>query len=83
MDIEYKSIIQIKDSGKEPVTIQLEFAGIPTFGPMPPEKHIIKAYVLISAIEHNWKFVIRNFTCITNDCRLYALIKSSKQSVSD
>ncbi len=45
--IEYKSIIHIKDSGKEPVTIQLEFAGIPPFGPMPPEKHTIKAENLI------------------------------------
>jgi hypothetical protein len=27
--IEYKSIIQITDSGKQPITIQLEFTGIP------------------------------------------------------
>ena len=33
--IEYKSIIQIKDSGKQPITIQLEFTGI-------PEWHLLK-----------------------------------------
>ena len=41
--IEYKSILQIKDSGKQPITIQLEFTGIPPFASMPPEKHVIKA----------------------------------------
>ena len=45
--IEYKSIIQIKDSGKEPVSIQLEFSGIPPFGSMPPDKHGIKAENII------------------------------------
>ena len=45
--IEYKSIIQITDSGKQPITIQLEFSGTPPFGPMPPDKHIIKAPNLI------------------------------------
>ncbi len=45
--IAYKSIIQIKDSGKQPITIQLEFTGIPAFAPMPPAKHIIKASNLI------------------------------------
>jgi len=45
--IEYKSIIQITDSGKQPITIQLEFTGIPPFAPMPPDKHIIKASNLI------------------------------------
>ena len=34
--IEYKSIIQIKDSGKQPVTIQLEFTDTPPFALMPP-----------------------------------------------
>ena len=38
-----KSIIQIKGSGKQPVTIQLEFTGTPPFAPMPPDKHVIKA----------------------------------------
>ena len=41
--IEYKSILQIKDSGKQPISIQLEFTGTPPFSPMPPEKHVIKA----------------------------------------
>ncbi|MEI6336554.1 MAG: hypothetical protein WCS87_18500 [Methylococcaceae bacterium] len=45
--IEYKSIIQITDSGKQPIIIQLEFSGTPPFGPMPPDKHIIKAQNLI------------------------------------
>jgi len=45
--IEYDSIIQIKDTGKQPITIQLELTGIPSFAPMPPDKHIIKASNLI------------------------------------
>lgn len=45
--IEYKSIIQIADSGKQRITIQLEFTGTPPFGSMPPDKHIIKAPNLI------------------------------------
>ena len=45
--IEYKSIIQITDSGKKPITIQLEFTGTPPFAPMPPDKHVIKASNLI------------------------------------
>ena len=45
--IEYKSIIQITDSGKQPITIQLEFTGIPSYAPMPPDKHVIKASNLI------------------------------------
>ena len=45
--IEYKSLIQITDSGKQPITIQLEFTGIPSFAPMPPDKHVIKASNLI------------------------------------
>ena len=45
--IEYKSIIQIADSGKQPITIQLEFTGTPSYAPMPPDKHVIKASNLI------------------------------------
>ena len=45
--IEYKSIIQITDSGKQPISIQLEFTGIPSYAPMPPDKHVIKASILI------------------------------------
>ena len=41
--IEYSSIFQIKDQGKQPVSIQLKFAGIRPFSPMPPDEHIIKA----------------------------------------
>ena len=45
--IEYKSIIQITDSGKQPISIQLEFTGIPSYAPMSPDKHVIKASNLI------------------------------------
>lgn len=46
--LEYKSTIQIKDSGKQPITMKLKFDGIsPSFAPMPPEEHIIKAQDLI------------------------------------
>ena len=46
--LEYKSTIQIKDSGKQPITIKLKFDGIyPSFAPMPPEEHTIKAQDLI------------------------------------
>ena len=41
--IEYSSIIQIKDSGKQPISIQLKFTGIRPFSPMPPDEHTIKA----------------------------------------
>ncbi len=41
--IEYSSILQIKDSGKQPISIQLKFTGILPFSLMPPEEHIIKA----------------------------------------
>lgn len=42
--LEYQSNIQIKDSGKQPVTLELKFDGIyPSFAPMPPEEHTIKA----------------------------------------
>ena len=46
--LEYKSTIHIKDSGKQPVTMKLKFDGIPpSFAPMPPEEHTIKAKDII------------------------------------
>lgn len=46
--LEYESIIQIRDRGKQPVSIQLKFSGLPpSFAPMPPEQHIIKAKDII------------------------------------
>ena len=45
--IAYKSIIQITDSVKQPITIQLEFTGIRPYAPMPQDKHVIKASNLI------------------------------------
>jgi len=42
--LDYFSIITIKDKGKNPVQIVLEFDGIfPFAAPMPPEKHAISA----------------------------------------
>ena len=42
--LEYKSTIEIKDSGKQPVVMTLKFDGIyPFVAPMPPEKHVIRA----------------------------------------
>ena len=42
--LEYKSTIQIRDLGKQPITMKLKFDGIPpSFAPMPPEEHTIKA----------------------------------------
>ena len=42
--LEYLSTISIKDSGKNPVQVILEFDGIlPFAASMPPEKHEIKA----------------------------------------
>ena len=42
--LEYKSTVVIKDSGKQPITMKLTFVGMhPSFAPMPPEKHTIKA----------------------------------------
>ncbi len=36
--LEYKSTIQIKDSGNQPIVMKLKFDGIyPFFTPMPPE----------------------------------------------
>jgi len=46
--LEYKSTIQIKDSGKQPITMKLKFDGMyPSFAPMPPEGHTIKAKDII------------------------------------
>ena len=46
--LEYKSTIQIRDSGKQPVTMKLKFDGIhPSFAPMPPEEHTFKAKDII------------------------------------
>jgi hypothetical protein len=44
----YKAKISIKESGKTPVQMDLEFAGIPPFAaPMPPKEHVIKAESVI------------------------------------
>jgi len=46
--LEYKSTIVIKDFGKQPITMKLKFDGIhPSFAPMPPENHTIKAKDII------------------------------------
>jgi len=46
--LEYESIIQIKDMGKQPVSIHLKFTGLPpSFAPMPPDQHTIKAKDII------------------------------------
>ena len=46
--LEYKAKIEIKDSGKQPVVMKMNFDGIfPSFAPMPPEEHTIKAKDLI------------------------------------
>jgi len=46
--LEYKSTIQIKSTGKQPITMKLKFDGMyPSFAPMPPETHTIKAENLI------------------------------------
>ncbi len=46
--LEYKSTIQIVDSGQQPITMKLKFVGIhPSFVPMPPEMHTIKARDII------------------------------------
>lgn len=42
--LEYIATITIRDFGKTPVQMKLEFQGIPPFvAPMPPEEHTIKA----------------------------------------
>ena len=46
--LEYKSKIIIKDSGKMPITLELKFDGTyPSFAPMPPEEHLIRAKDII------------------------------------
>lgn len=46
--LEYKSNVVIKDSGKQPITMKLKFTGMyPSFAPMPPEEHTIKAKDII------------------------------------
>ena len=46
--LEYKSTLLIKDSGKQPITMKLKFDGMhPSFAPMPPEEHIIRAKDII------------------------------------
>ncbi len=46
--LDYKAKIIIKDSGKTPVQMKLQFDGIhPSFAPMPPEEHSIKASNII------------------------------------
>ena len=46
--LEYKTTIQIKNSGKQPITMKLKFDSIyPCFAPMPPELHTIKAKDII------------------------------------
>ena len=46
--LHYRSIIRIKDSGKNPVEMVLKFDGIyPFAAPMPPEEHTIKASAVL------------------------------------
>ncbi len=46
--LDYKTIIRIKDSGKNPVEISLKFTGTrPYAAPMPPEEHVINAASII------------------------------------
>ena len=46
--LEYISVIQVKDLGKQPVVMKLKFSGMhPSFAPMPPEEHTIRAGNLI------------------------------------
>ena len=46
--LEYITKILIKDSGKTPVQMNLTFDGIlPSFAPMPPNEHIIRAKSII------------------------------------
>lgn len=42
--LEYDTKIKIKDSGKNPIEMDLKFDGIPPYvGVMPPEEHTIRA----------------------------------------
>ena len=46
--LEYDASIQIKDSGKQPIIMEMKFDGlVPSFAPMPPEKHVFKAKDII------------------------------------
>lgn len=46
--LDYTSIIRIKESGKNPIEMTLNFCGIPPFGgPMPPKDHTIKAPAIL------------------------------------
>ena len=46
--VEYKGTIKIKESGKQPVIIELKFIeGYISFAPEPPTKHIIRAKNII------------------------------------
>ena len=64
--LEYKSTIQIKDTGKQPVIMKLKFDGIhPSFAPMPPEEHTIKApniielFLKLDRWFHKYGYVIK------------------------
>ncbi len=46
--LDYTSIIEIKDSGKNPIKMTLNFCGIiPFVGTMPPKEHTIKASAIL------------------------------------
>ncbi len=46
--LEYKSTIEIKDSGQQPITMKLKIGDFyVSFAPMPPEEHTIKAKDII------------------------------------
>ena len=46
--LDYISKIRIKDSGKNPVEMNLRFDGIPPFtAPMPPDEHTINAPAIL------------------------------------
>ena len=49
--LEYNATIQIKDIGKQPITMIMKFDGlVPSFAPMPPEEHVFKAKDLIDLL---------------------------------
>lgn len=55
--LDYNLTMRIKDSGKNPVEIQLQFDGIfPHAAPMPPETHTIKAPAVLDVFVKvkNW-----------------------------
>ena len=46
--LDYRGTIQIKDSGKLPVLMEMKFDGLfPSYAPMPPETHVFRAKNLI------------------------------------